>query len=389
MSHPDIPRVNGSSNPARAGTLDQPVPQDILYRQSLGAGLADRFNEVIDETEVRIARGIAGDGEDAPDVVSARRTTNTITTKMVLDWLVDDLLPQPGDLELLAKFSGEMAAGNSISLAQVLCSMLCWRDTISEILTQEAARLKLPPEILADTIAGIRVSLDTFLIWSGKHFDARTQELRENLDRVHGQMRYQVNHDGLTGLVNRSHFLGQLGEAVSELVPGDFRLAVLFLDLDNFKDINDQFGHSFGDEVLMAVGARLGGIVRAGDVVARFGGDEFVVLCRDASGEHGEYLALARRIGDSIAAPMTITGRLVELTVSTGVALVTGPDDDPEIVLDHADTAMYRAKEKGRGRFELFKSDLNVSAFPDVRSGERKTLSFYTDSPRDMHRLSS
>ncbi|MHB1787812.1 MAG: diguanylate cyclase domain-containing protein [Acidimicrobiales bacterium] len=381
--------MSGSSNPWPSEAVGRSVRDPDGHREALGRALSDRFDEVIDVTEVRIGRGLVAGADDVAEVVEARRSTNTVTTQMVLDWLIDGRPAQPRELELLAKASGEMAAGNSISLAQVLRSILCWRDTVFDVLAQESERLALPPEILAEIIAGIRISLDSFLIWSGKHFDARTQEVRESLDKIHGQMRHQVHHDPLTGLVNRARFLDQLGEAVGDLVPGQSKLAVLFLDLDNFKEVNDQFGHSFGDQVLVAVGARLAAIVRSGDVVARFGGDEFVVLCRDASGEQSEYLALARRISESISAPMTIMGRPIVLTVSTGVALVAGPDDDPEVVLDQADAAMYRAKEKGRGRFELFGSEGNFSALGDVGSGERKTLSFYTESPRDEDRLSS
>ncbi|MGH9302750.1 MAG: diguanylate cyclase domain-containing protein, partial [Acidimicrobiales bacterium] len=222
-----------------------------------------------------------------------------------------------------------------------------------------------------------------------KHFDARTHELRENLDQVHAAMRHQVSHDPLTGLVNRAHFLEELRDAIGELVPGQTKLAVLFLDLDNFKEVNDQFGHSFGDQVLLTVGNRLRSIVRAGDVVGRFGGDEFVVLCRDARGAESEYSALASRIGKSIAQAMVIHGRQAVLTVSTGLAVVSGPDHDPEVILDQADTAMYRAKEAGRGRFELFGSRPGPVPAVSVRPGDRSVLNFLSEANLPDHRLTS
>lgn len=160
-------------------------------------------------------------------------------------------------------------------------------------------------------------------------------------------------YDTLTGLPNRSLFNDRLLMAIANAHRHGERLAVMFLDLDGFKPVNDTFGHLMGDKVLQEVGSRLAGCVREGDSVARQGGDEFTVLLPDVA-RREDALALAERILDHVVEPLSIEGRRIELTASIGIAIY--PDDGAvaDVLLQRADQAMYRVKREGRNGCRLF-----------------------------------
>lgn len=167
------------------------------------------------------------------------------------------------------------------------------------------------------------------------------------------QLAHQALHDPLTGLPNRDLFLDRLDHALSRLRRHPAGVAVLFVDLDNFKVVNDSLGHSAGDELLRAISERLQAAMRPSDTVARFGGDEFTILCEEIRGEH-DAIAIAERIAETLKTPLHLTGREVFLTTSVGIALSKQAGTDAESLIRDADAAMYRAKEKGRARFEIF-----------------------------------
>jgi diguanylate cyclase (GGDEF)-like protein/PAS domain S-box-containing protein len=168
-------------------------------------------------------------------------------------------------------------------------------------------------------------------------------------------------HDPLTNLPNRTLFLDRLSHAVLRLQREEGLLAVLFLDLDGFKMINDSLGHEAGDELLVAVAARLSDGLRPGDTVARFGGDEYTVLCEDLQSED-EALVVARRVADIVAQPILLQEEHdVVLTASVGIALSRG-EGTPEGLLRDADVAMYRAKEEGPARCSIFDVAMNAQA---------------------------
>jgi diguanylate cyclase (GGDEF)-like protein/PAS domain S-box-containing protein len=176
-------------------------------------------------------------------------------------------------------------------------------------------------------------------------------------------MAYQAHHDPLTGLPNRALFLEVLTLALARIRRMRSASAVLFLDLDRFKVVNDSLGHGPGDQLLVTVAQRLQSVIRPGDVIARFGGDEFAVLC-DLSGPEAEQQAVhvAERLIDVIHQPFALAGDEVFLGVSIGIALASTGDEKPEALLRDADAAMYRAKERGKGRWELFDEAMRSSA---------------------------
>lgn len=165
--------------------------------------------------------------------------------------------------------------------------------------------------------------------------------------------------DGLTGVPNRALFLDRLTQAIERSKRRrDYRFAVLFLDLDGFKGINDRFGHSMGDDFLVAIARRLESCVRSGDTVSRFGGDEFAVLLEEIR-DINDVINVAKRIQDTLGLPLHLNGQQISTTVSIGITLNHGATDQPENLLKAADSAMYRAKQQGKARYDVFNEAAN------------------------------
>jgi diguanylate cyclase (GGDEF)-like protein len=178
-------------------------------------------------------------------------------------------------------------------------------------------------------------------------------QLARSLAASNEQLHYQLLHDDLTGLPNRPLLLDRVRVALARMERSRTMAAVMFVDLDLFKQANDTYGHEAGDLVLIAVGRRLLGSLRAGDTVARFGGDEFVVLCEDVPSA-GEANHLAERVIEAVTQPVAISSDVqVVVQASIGLVLVDDPGTRPEDIVRDADGAMYRAKRNGRARVEV------------------------------------
>ena len=171
--------------------------------------------------------------------------------------------------------------------------------------------------------------------------------------RVEEQVRHMAHHDALTQLPNRSLLQDRVGQAIARAKRRREQLALLFIDLDRFKSINDSLGHSVGDRLLQAVAARLLGCTRAADTVARIGGDEFVVLLGDVDRpETGRHVA--QKLIESLSAPLELDGHGLQVTPSIGIAVYPGDGEDVETLLRNADTAMYHAKRQGRNNAQFY-----------------------------------
>jgi diguanylate cyclase (GGDEF)-like protein len=173
--------------------------------------------------------------------------------------------------------------------------------------------------------------------------------------RAENALAYQVLHDPVTGLANRAALMDRMSRALAALERQPGRLAVLYVDLDHFKAINDSFGHDAGDEVLSEVGRRLSLLSRNADTVARLGGDEFVLLC-EALRDDDDVGLIADRIVQGIRALYVADGRDLSITCSVGIVVTLDPFADPERLIRDADGAMYEAKETGRDRYRVFDS---------------------------------
>ncbi len=184
--------------------------------------------------------------------------------------------------------------------------------------------------------------------------------------RVEQELAHQAFHDVLTGLANRALFRDRITHSLSRAVRTDHVPAVVFMDLDGFKTVNDGLGHDVGDEVLREVARRLESAIRTGDTVARLGGDEFAILIEESARPLGEAEGVAERILSTLTEPVCVNGQQIKLSASLGIAL--GDDDSTAAsLLRNADVAMYRAKAAGKGRWVVFDAEMRVATIERLR----------------------
>ena len=188
----------------------------------------------------------------------------------------------------------------------------------------------------------------------------------EKSDKLEGQLRYQTLHDPLTGLANLKLFNDRLGLAIDRLARTGGAIGVLFLDVDDFKVVNDTLGHDAGDRVLVGLGRRMRSALRGTDVAARIGGDEFAILL-DAMTAPSDASRAATRLLDALSAPFPIDGRMIRVHGSIGVASTVDQTITGQELLREADTAMYAAKNEGKHRCVVFQPSMQDELFGQVR----------------------
>ena len=190
--------------------------------------------------------------------------------------------------------------------------------------------------------------------------NGRLERSLAQLEELKDQLKHQAFHDSLTKLANRALFIERVEEALTRRAPLGLPVGVLFIDLDDFKTVNDSLGHQAGDELLTSVAERVKTCLRGDDMAARLGGDEFAVLLEDMATE-ADARRVAGRIVDALRAPLILQGQEVIAHASIGIATSTGPEQPADELLRNADVAMYMAKASGKGRYEVFEARMHTA----------------------------
>ena len=282
------------------------------------------------------------------DVTSVCRTA----TMSVAHFIASSQAPSEENRRRMSNV-GRAAANATIEFSEVTKIHLNWRDSVLGVLREEVRLLGFSVETLREANQRVHVHFDWSLFVMAEQFDHRRKELQSQLAEEQARLAHQALHDPLTGLPNRVFFLERLAQAVDAATRRSIRSAVLFVDIDRFKAINDVAGHAAGDQLIVGVGNRLRDMLRPGDTVARLGGDEFVILCENLLDAQTEAIGIAERICSVMVKPFSTPNSELFTSASIGIAFVK-PGDDPHVLVARADSAMYMAKQHGRARYELY-----------------------------------
>ena len=238
--------------------------------------------------------------------------------------------------------------------APVEAVMEVYGDVTSLVEKMERGQWK----ILAGVLGGLSV-VYVLILWILLRYRRLLNEQEAQRLAQEERIRHQAYHDDLTGLPNRASFAEQLDAMARRARRAEWAFAVMFLDLDRFKVVNDSLGHHAGDQLLRIAATRIQRCIRESDMLFRMGGDEFTVLLEDVRGPE-QTAAVAHRILDAMAEPVQLQQHEIRVTVSIGMALFPRDDASGERLVKSADTAMYRAKELGRNRCEFFTAEMNA-----------------------------
>jgi diguanylate cyclase (GGDEF)-like protein len=324
--------------------------------ERLGRELSARTDDVV----ARMMR-LSGESARTLDrvVEDSFREVGTVSTVAVARWMA-------GEGEAVAREVGQeswrifaqLASQREAPLNEVTKRCLRWRDCALEVLDESAADLGLAEETPAEARRMVQRSLDVTLVRMCQSFEDERRRAHEELTSREKELVFLATHDALTGLPNRTLILDRIEQTLRRARHNQEPVAALFVDLDNFKAINDSLGHGTGDELLCAVAERLEGVIRETDALGRMGGDEFVVVAEGLSLAAGPEL-VAERLLEAFDQPFALgeAGEtLVRAKASIGIA--TGVRSSAEELLRDADIAMYRAKWSGKGRFLVFESGM-------------------------------
>jgi diguanylate cyclase (GGDEF)-like protein len=253
---------------------------------------------------------------------------------------------------------GQLAAQRAAPLNEVTKRCLRWRDAADDVVRETAIRLELSPEVLKWALGMLQRSLDVTLVRMCQSFEEERWRAHEELTRRQEELAFLATHDALTGLPNRTLILDRVEQMLVRSRRSQAPVAALFIDLDNFKSINDTLGHGAGDELLRAVAKRLQAVVRDIDALGRLGGDEFVVVAEGMSLDAGPEL-IAERLLDALKQPFELQGPDgSRLLVTASVGIAAGDRASAEELLRDADIAMYRAKWSGKNRYVVFEAGM-------------------------------
>jgi diguanylate cyclase (GGDEF)-like protein len=324
-SDTEVIRLGKQLYARRADVVGRTVARSEDSGVSLGTDVEARFQRIGEVSTVAVAKWMSGESEH-----TAIETGQEV-------WQI----------------FGALAAQRAAPLNEV--AKRCWRwfDAAGEVLRETAEELTLSTGSLARAHAMLELILRMTIVQVCECFDAERQLCDEELARRQQELAFLATHDALTGLPNRTLIADRLEQMLVRARHSKTPVAAFFIDLDNFKSINDTLGHNAGDELLRAVAARLDGVVRDVDALGRLGGDEFVVVAGDMSLLAGPEL-IAERLLDALKEPVSVGEDHVPVTITASIGIASGDRADAADLLCDADIAMYRAKWSGRNRYVVF-----------------------------------
>jgi len=363
----ELRRIGEALRGSAMRVLELTVSRTSGPDQAVDAVVQDSFERISQNSTAAVAQWIEGDPMEA--AIEAGRET----------W----------------EIFGELAVHRAASLDAVTRRCFQWRNVMAEVMYEAAGRLNTPPEALAHAMNMLQLSLEFSLLRMSESFEKERRRTDEALSKREEELAFLATHDALTGLPNRTLILDRTEQALARAQRSKTPAAALFIDLDNFKDINDTLGHGAGDVLLKSVAARLGGAIREADALGRLGGDEFVVISEGVSLAAGPEL-VAERLVDALKEPFTLGARRrthISMTASIGIA--AGERVSADELLRNADIAMYRAKWDGGNRYVVFEADMRKTVQKrmelemDLREALEKEEFFLVYQPtvnlNDMH----
>jgi diguanylate cyclase (GGDEF)-like protein len=320
------------------------MPQSADERSTLGEALSGRIDRL--EHEGQLPTGLQG----APESTRAHAVE---TMRSFARWLGTGTA-DVGEIDVVARIGADELVREALSHRDGTKLCFVWRDSVVRMLREEASRLRISHDVLEGAVDAAGASADSFLIRIAEHYDRQRREIQAELDESRALLVREATHDPLTGVANRALFLDVLRQSVQACRDCEL-LAVLYMDLDHFKAVNDEHGHGVGDTALRIAAERIGKLLRTTDTLGRLGGDEFVAICRGLPEPDAQSVArrLAQRVNQSIAQPIWAADAQLSISVSIGVAIGRCTTSGGEDMLTAADRAMYRAKQNGRNGREI------------------------------------
>ncbi|HWG09484.1 MAG TPA: EAL domain-containing protein [Solirubrobacteraceae bacterium] len=341
------------------GHVERPTPSSEALAadlRRLGDATLARCSDVLAQTVAHTAN--SGQTVDAP-VQSSFEDICVASTTAVARWIAgDDIAVTHEASRATSRIFGELAAHRAASLHEVTRRSLWWRNVMADVLRECAATLEVSEEALDRALNMLQLSLELSILKVCECFERERELTDEELKRREDELAFLATHDPLTGLPNRTLILDRAEQMLARTSRNNAPVAALFIDLDNFKSINDTLGHNVGDELLQAVAARLDTVVRGSDALGRLGGDEFVVVVEEVSATSGPEL-VAERVLEALKQPFALgPGLQTSVTVSASIGVSVGEHVAAADLLRDADIAMYRAKWDGRNGFVVFESSM-------------------------------
>lgn len=363
----ELSRLGNALNTRTADVVRGIMRRSTDSERTLDKAVEESFEKVGEVSTVAVARWMAGEGEAVAREVGQE------------SW----------------RIFAQLASQREAPLNEVTKRCLRWRDSVAEVLRASASELELDPGVLTQALQMLQRSLDVTLVRMCESFEDERQRAHEELTVHEKELVFLATHDALTGLPNRRLIVDRIEETLKRARLKREPVAALFVDLDNFKAINDSFGHGAGDELLCAVAARLDGFIRETDALGRLGGDEFVIIATGLSLAAGPEL-IAERLLEAFKEPFRLDGAEgTQVFAKASIGIATNVQTSPEELLRDADIAMYRAKRGGKNRYFVFAPGMQDEAQSrleiemDLRSAlEKEQFTLVYQPMFDLDRMS-